>query len=80
MLALCGIVVTGLAIVLLVPLPFSNFPPSVTLICLSLGLMQRDGALILVGLLLTIVALAIGLFVLSLTIDSVIPYLMQRFG
>ena len=46
---LVGLVCTVLAVVLILPIPFGNILPSLTIAALSLGLTQRDGALGLVG-------------------------------
>lgn len=58
--AIVGVVSVGLGLVIILPLPFSNFPPAVALTCLSLGLLERDGVLIAAGLGLSAAALAIG--------------------
>lgn len=58
---LIGILTVGLALVIMLPLPFSNFPPAIALVCFSLGLFERDGLLIGLGLALSLAALAIGL-------------------
>ena len=47
----------------LLPLPFSNLPPALALIWLSLGLLERDGLLLSVGLALWVLALAIGVLI-----------------
>ncbi len=46
-----------LAAILVLPIPFGNFAPALALIAFSLGFMARDGAAILVALLLTAAAL-----------------------
>jgi len=55
---IAGIAVTLLAILLLPPIPFTNAPLGAAAVCLALGLMERDGIAILVGLALTAVASA----------------------
>lgn len=61
--SLLGVLVIGLALVVILPLPFSNFPPAVALICLSLGLLERDGVLVAIGVAVGAVALAIGVVI-----------------
>ena len=58
-----GVLVTALALVVMLPLPLSNFPPAVALLLLSLGIMERDGVLIVIGLVAAAIALAIGVFI-----------------
>ena len=59
---LAGITMIGLALVIMLPLPFSNFPPALSLAFLSLGFLERDGLMIMVGFVLAGIALAIGFF------------------
>ena len=58
---LLGVVCLLLGIVLLAPIPFGNFVPAVGIVVIAFGMLQRDGAVILVGLALTL-ALAVGLW------------------
>lgn len=55
-----GILTLGLALLVMLPVPFSNLPPALAVLCFSLGLFERDGLLIGLGLVLAVVALAIG--------------------
>lgn len=57
---LLGCLIACLAIMILIPLPFSNFMPSVSILLLALGLLERDGLFIFLGLLLSTVAIALG--------------------
>lgn len=65
-----GLLVIGLGIVVVLPLPFSNFPPTVALFLLSLGLLERDGLLVLIGLVSGLVALVIGVAITILAIKA----------
>lgn len=47
---LLGLVCLLLAVLLLLPLPFVNFAPALLLVGLALGMVQRDGLLVLVSL------------------------------
>jgi hypothetical protein len=47
--ALAGVVSTAMAVVLVLPLPFANLFPALTVLILSLGLARRDGLMILAG-------------------------------
>ena len=66
-----GAIVIALSLILMVPLPFSNFPPALAITLLSLGLMERDGVLIVLGFLTALSALLIGIAVISVTLASV---------
>jgi len=68
---LAGAVVVGLALVIMLPLPFSNFPPALALVCLALGLLERDGLVLSLGLVLSAIALAVGIAILWLAVRSV---------
>lgn len=67
---LIGLIVTALALVIMLPLPFSNLPPAIALTCLSLGLLERDGLMIGIGFMLAVIALGIGVVIVSVAIQS----------
>ena len=69
---LLGFVVVALALVIMLPLPFSNLPPAIALTCLSLGILERDGLLIGIGLVCAIIALGIGMVLASVAIKSLL--------
>lgn len=58
--AVVGGMTFALGLVVMLPLPFSNFPPALALLSFALGLLERDGVLIAIGLALSVAALAIG--------------------
>lgn len=64
-----GLTIMLLAIIVTIPFPFSNFPPSVAIICFALGLLERDGLMVIIGSLVGVVAFAIGatLFYVAMT-------------
>jgi len=55
-----GFLTIGLALVVMLPLPFSNLPPALALMSFSLGLLERDGVMTGIGLILATTALVIG--------------------
>ncbi len=61
---LIGTVCTLMSVLLLLPVPLMNIPPAIVLVCLSWGLLQRDGLFIAIG-----IAMAAGVgasvFILS---------------
>lgn len=56
-----GLSILILAAVVTIPFPFSNFPPSVAIICFALGLLERDGLMVLIGSFIGVIAFMIGL-------------------
>jgi len=64
---LIGLVCAVLAVVLILPVPFGNILPSLTIAALSLGLAQRDGVVALIGYGLA----ALSVTVLALTFGAV---------
>ena len=70
-----GFAVIGLGLVVALPLPFSNLPPALALLFLAVGLLERDGVMVLVGLVLAVIALAIGLAVAFIAVGAVLLFL-----
>lgn len=68
---LLGCLILLLALVSLMPLPFSNMPPSIALILISLGILERDGVLISLGICVSLLALSIGYFILLFVINAI---------
>lgn len=69
---LLGAYIVVLMVAVLVPLPFTNFLPALAAVLICLGLMARDGALVVVAL---FVGLA-GLAVLALAVAAVVGLLI----
>ena len=67
---LIGIVVVGLALVLFLPLPLVNIPPAIALIFLSLGILERDGVMVAIGLIAAAAALCLGVFAATLAVEA----------
>lgn len=74
-----GFLVIGLALVVMLPLPFSNLPPAIALTCLALGLLERDGVIILVGAVVAAIALFIGVVIAYVAIESILLFAAERF-
>jgi hypothetical protein len=66
-----GLIVIGLALVITIPLPFSNFPPAIAVLCLAFGILERDGLLIFIGLVVSSIALTIGFLIGYVAIESI---------
>jgi hypothetical protein len=56
-----GLVCLFLALLLLLPIPFVNFAPALCIVVVAMGMVQRDGILVMFGLTLT-AALGVSLF------------------
>ncbi|MPY68777.1 MAG: exopolysaccharide biosynthesis protein [Alphaproteobacteria bacterium] len=76
--AAIGVLVVGLALVVMLPLPFSNLPPAIALLCLSLGLLERDGLLIVAGVLAALVSLAIGALISYAAFEGISFVIRER--
>lgn len=66
--ALIGVTAGLLGLVVALPLPFSNLPPAVALFALAIGLFEKDGVLIAAGLVVAMLAIALGIAMLVLAI------------
>lgn len=58
-----GAFVVLLAIVVAIPFPLSNYLPAISVICIALGLLERDGLMIVCGIIIGMLAIALGLSV-----------------
>ncbi len=69
---LIGAVILTMAVVLILPLPpGGNFPPALACAILGMGLVERDGLIILVGLVVTLAASVAAYFLVVLVIQSI---------
>lgn len=74
---LVGLLCLWLAVILIVPLPLAQWGPAITITLLALALLQRDGVLLLAGVLAVLISTAIFFMVLmaSLTLaENVLPF------
>lgn len=67
-----GLLIICLAALVLIPLPFTNFLPALAILSISLGLLERDGLLILMGSVLSTFSFILG--------GSIIYWSLQRLG
>ncbi|MEQ8709040.1 MAG: exopolysaccharide biosynthesis protein [Rhodospirillales bacterium] len=74
--SLIGVLCLGLAILVILPLPFSNLPPAIAFLAMSLGMIQRDGLLLCIGVFISLLALALGGFVAFLAINAIKLWIM----
>ena len=64
-----GAITVLLAIVVAIPFPLSNFPPALATVCFALGILERDGLMIIIGSLISVVAFLIGFTVFYIGIS-----------
>lgn len=74
-----GLVIVCLGAVITIPLPFSNFPPALALLFLSIGLLTRDGVVVIIGFLIAAIALSIGWFVAYFAIENLAIFINKHF-
>jgi len=73
-----GLVVLIMAVVLILPLPpGGNFPPALACAVLGLGLAERDGIIILIGLVTSVVSTA-AVSIVTLVFVQSLPSLLER--
>ena len=69
-----GFVVLMLAIIVAVPFPFSNLLPAVAMLFIAIGLLERDGLFVAIGLGVSLIAVA-----LSFTVVKIIYFWFESF-
>tara|TARA_R110001583_G_scaffold195211_1_gene370500 strand:- start:398 stop:1003 length:606 start_codon:yes stop_codon:yes gene_type:complete len=68
---LVGLLVISLAVLVTLPLPFSNFLPAISIFFLAFGLLERDGLLLVIGMFISAIALLIGFLMVYLFIETI---------
>ena len=66
-----GVVCTLLALVLILPIPFGNMLPALTIGVLAFSLVQRDGLFALLGYALAAISAGVLVFAADVVIDAV---------
>ena len=75
--AFIGALVMCLSFAVILPLPFSNFPAAIALLFLSVGLLERDGVMIAIGIFTGFVALVISSSIAYATWEGFLFYLYK---
>lgn len=75
-----GVVFLILAVIVSLPIPFANQPPAVAQVLIALGLIERDGVFVLLGLVASLVALSIAGVVGLGIIAGIYLAIVQLFG
>lgn len=60
-----GIVFLILAVIVALPIPLGNWPPAIAMAVISIGLVERDGLFVSIGLVVGVVAIAVALAVVT---------------
>jgi hypothetical protein len=74
---LLGLLVFVLAVIIALPGPGTNFPPGMAIAFMSIAIIERDGLLVLVGVLGSMLALYVGWLGLQLFVVHVLPGVWQ---
>ena len=77
---LLGAVFLVLAFIVSMPIPLGNQPPAVAMALIAIGIIERDGRCVLIGLLVSVVATLIALAVVSLGAAAVWYAVTHVFG
>ncbi|HSE78820.1 MAG TPA: exopolysaccharide biosynthesis protein [Alphaproteobacteria bacterium] len=77
---LLGVAFLILAVVVSLPIAFGNQPPAVAMALLALGMIERDGAFVIAGLVSGVIALAIASTVVVASIAAVFLLMRYLFG
>lgn len=72
-----GLLVVALALVIMVPLPFSNLPPAVSILLLAFGLLEHDGLIIFFGIIASAIALTIGVLISYVAVEGMLLFFAQ---
>lgn len=75
-----GFIVLVLAITLSLPIPLGNWPPALAVTLVCLGLMERDGALMLIGSLVAVAAVAIAIAVVGVIVAGIMAFVNGIWG
>ena len=67
---LIGLLVSLLAVLVLIPLPFTGLLPVFSLLLFSFGLLERDGLVILAGIVMSVLSATLGLFIIKVALNS----------
>lgn len=73
-----GLLVFILAIVIALPGPGTNFAPGVAIAFMAIAIIERDGLLVLVGMLVSVFALYVGYLGLHLVFTEVLPWIWEH--
>ncbi len=73
-----GLLVFILAVVIALPGPGTNFAPGVAIAFMAIAIIERDGLMVLVGMIASVVALYIGYLGLHLVVTEVLPWVWEH--
>lgn len=76
-LKLVGVVVVVLSLIVMLPLPLSNLPTAIVLIVIAAGLLERDGVMVVIGLFLSLIALMLGIALVSFAYETLLSFIEQ---
>ena len=77
---LLGLVFLVLATIVALPIPGGNWPPAIAMALISIGVIERDGLVVLIGLAVAVVATAIALAVIGVAFAAIWFAVTHLFG
>lgn len=66
-----GLLILALALTIMLPIPFSNLLPALAVVLVALGMLERDGIALVVGLVVALFALIVGVFAVMTVLAGV---------
>lgn len=69
---LLGFIIASLAVVIMIPLPFTGLLPVLALLLIALGLLERDGVIICIATVVAFISLLLGFAITRLVWQSII--------
>ena len=72
---LVGLIIISLGIVMMLPFPFSNSPPAIAIMILSIGQLERDGVMIVIGSVVAAISLALGVIFTGVAVHSLSQFI-----
>jgi len=72
---LIGLVIFGLGVIMILPIPFvGNMPPGFAASLIAIGMTERDGLLVLIGAVASVAAIAVASFATEAAVSAAIHY------
>ncbi len=77
---LLGLAFLVLAMIVALPIPGGNWPPAIAMALMAIGMVERDGLFVLVGLAVAVVAVALALAVVGIAVGAIWLAFIHLFG
>lgn len=67
---LLGVLMVGLALIVMLPLPFTGLLPVIAIILIALGLLERDGLFVVLGLTTSFLSIWVGIVIFNIALNA----------